>query len=145
MKVSDINKNYVLKLKALSDTMRLKMIACLDEIRTVKQIADILETDHHALYHHMKVLENVSIVKLVKTRKIGNITEKYYKLSEDWYVLPPIFEETGLVKIPEPQRNDICKLFKDLSHEKVSFSTKKPVTNIQFKVSSAKLSERKSC
>ena len=67
----EIDSCYVMKLKALSETTRLRMIPHLSEPRTVKQVADILETDHHALYHHMRVLEKAQIVELVKTKKVG--------------------------------------------------------------------------
>ncbi|MBU1022907.1 helix-turn-helix domain-containing protein [bacterium] len=88
MKIPDMHTNYVLKFKALSEPTRLKMIAHLSEPHTVKQVADILEIDHHALYHHMHVLEKSGIVELVKTRTIGNITEKYFKLTDNWIMMP---------------------------------------------------------
>ena len=88
MTMPDMHTNYVLKFKALSEPTRLKMIGHLSEPHTVKQVADMLEVDHHALYHHIHVLEKSGIVELVKTRTIGNITEKYYKLTDNWVMMP---------------------------------------------------------
>ena len=90
MNIKDIDASRVLKFKALSETIRIRMIPHLSEPRTVKQVADILGIDHHSLYHHMRVLENANIVELVKTRELGNITEKYYKLVDNWIIMPAV-------------------------------------------------------
>ena len=93
MDFNDIDASRVLKFKALSGPLRIKMIPHLSEPHTVKQVADILGMDHHALYHHMRVLEKAGIVELVKTHDTGNITEKYYKLVENWIVMPLLSEQ----------------------------------------------------
>jgi DNA-binding transcriptional ArsR family regulator len=79
----DMEKTQERKLKAILDPTRLKMLYKLKTPRTVKQIADSLGVDHHALYHHMTVLEKAGLVKLDKKLQKGNLVEKYYKLVED--------------------------------------------------------------
>jgi DNA-binding transcriptional ArsR family regulator len=79
----DFEKTQERKLKAILDPMRLKMLYKLKVPRTVKQIADSLGVDHHALYHHMNVLEKAGLVKLDKRLQKGNLVEKYYRLVDD--------------------------------------------------------------
>jgi DNA-binding transcriptional ArsR family regulator len=79
----DLEKTQERKLKAILDPTRLKMIYQLKTPKTVKQIADNLSVDHHALYHHMTVLEKAGLVKLDKKIQKGNLVEKYYRLIED--------------------------------------------------------------
>jgi DNA-binding transcriptional ArsR family regulator len=79
----DLEKTQERKLKAILDPTRLKMLYKLKEPRTVKQIADSLGVDHHALYHHMGVLEKAGLVKLDRKVQKGNLVEKYYSLVED--------------------------------------------------------------
>jgi len=79
----DLEKTQERKLKAILDPTRLKMIYQLKTPKTVKQIADNLQVDHHALYHHMAVLEKAGLVKLDRKVQKGNLVEKYYRLIED--------------------------------------------------------------
>ena len=79
----DLEKTQERKLKAILDPTRLKMLYKLKTPRTVKQIADSLGVDHHALYHHMSVLEKAGLVKLDKRLQKGNLVEKYYRLVDD--------------------------------------------------------------
>jgi DNA-binding transcriptional ArsR family regulator len=95
MNSQDVQTLKALRFKALSEITRLKMIPHLSEPRTVKQVADQLGLDHHSLYHHMHVLEKSGIVQMVKTRKVGNITEKYYQLVDNWVVMPETDGKTG--------------------------------------------------
>ena len=79
----DLEKTQERKLKAILDPTRLKMLYKLKSPRTVKQIADSLGVDHHALYHHMTVLEKAGLVKLDRKIQKGNLVEKYYRLVDD--------------------------------------------------------------
>ena len=79
----DLEKTQERKLKAILDPTRLKMLYKLKEPRTVKQIADSLGVDHHALYHHMNVLEKAGLVKLDRKVQKGNLVEKYFRLVDD--------------------------------------------------------------
>ena len=72
------------EIKAYSDPYRLKIIAFLKNNReeaTVKQIADFFEEVPSKVYYHVKKLERVGIVKLVKTEEIKGIIAKYYSLT----------------------------------------------------------------
>ena len=95
MSIHEVDPTKDLKFKALSEATRLRMIPHLSEPRTVKQVADALGVDHHSLYHHMRVLEKAGIVHMVKTKNVGNITEKYYQLIDNWVVMAETEETIG--------------------------------------------------
>ena len=115
MKAFEIDSSYVLKFKALSEPTRLKMIPHLSEPHTVKQVADLLAIDHHALYHHMRVLEKAEIVKLVKTREVGNIIEKYFQLTENWVMMPGNSENASIHGFNPLLHQAIFNMLEDLS------------------------------
>lgn len=83
MRLTPIQQRQIKTFKALADGTRMKMIAVLNRPMTVKQLADLIGEDHHKLYHHMRVLEQAGIVKLVETRTDSHIVEKYYLLVEN--------------------------------------------------------------
>jgi DNA-binding transcriptional ArsR family regulator len=115
MKALEIDSSYALKFKALSEPTRLKMIPHLSEPHTVKQIADLLEIDHHALYHHMRVLEKAGIVTLVKTKEVGNIIEKYFQLTNNWVVMPGNSEKSLMLGFNPLLHQAIFSMLEDLS------------------------------
>jgi len=70
------------QVRALVDPIRVRMMeVLLRESRpmTVKQVADALEEKPHRLYHHMAVLEQAGLVKLVDVVIKSGIAEKYYQ------------------------------------------------------------------
>lgn len=76
------NSDHI-QLKAFANPLRLRMMAHFSEPRTVKQVADIMGIRPHTLYHHIGVLEQCGVVKLLRRVKLhGSIEEKYYKLTE---------------------------------------------------------------
>ncbi len=136
MGVQEIDACYVMKLKALSETTRLKMIPHLSEPRTVKQIADILEVDHHALYHHMRVLEKAQIVELVKTRKVGNITEKYFTLTDNWVVMLGSSEHFGVANLSPLIRQMVLTMLEDLTKATQTPDESASIYRLYFKFNS---------
>lgn len=78
------------EIKTYSDPYRLKIITFLKNNReeaTVKQIADFFEEVPSKVHYHIKKLERVGIVKLVRTEEIKGIIAKYYSLTaEDFQI-----------------------------------------------------------
>jgi DNA-binding transcriptional ArsR family regulator len=136
MGIQEIDACYVMKLKALSETTRLKMIPHLSEPRTVKQIADILEVDHHALYHHMRVLEKAQIVELVKTRKVGNIVEKYFTLTDNWVVMLGSSEHFGVANLSPLIRQMVLTMLEDLTKATQTPDESASIYRLYFKFNS---------
>ncbi|MGN8844500.1 helix-turn-helix domain-containing protein [Niallia sp. HCP3S3_B10] len=52
------------------------------EAKAIKQIADEMKEKQSRLYYHMKKLEELRLVEVVKEEKLGNIIQKYYKAAE---------------------------------------------------------------
>lgn len=65
--------------RAVADPTRQKILELLRErAATTKQLAQALEMRPGAIGHHLKVLEEVGFVRVVGTRQVRAITEKYY-------------------------------------------------------------------
>ena len=137
----DLEKTQERKLKAILDPTRLKMLYKLKEPRTVKQIADSLGVDHHALYHHMNVLEKAGLVKLDRKVQKGNLVEKYFRLVDDAMSfkmdLLPKELSSNLVQ------NLIQTIYKDYTQEVESHQepVKAGATHLVIEVPKEKLSE----
>ena len=134
MKLTNIDSSYVLKFKALSDTTRLKMLPHLSEPHTVKQFADMLNVDHHALYHHMRVLESAKIARLVKTRKMGNIVEKYFQLTDNWVTVPDKAMKDGSLPINPLVRQAVLSILEDLNETVQAGNESGQVHRVWYKV-----------
>ncbi len=66
-------------LKALaSDTRLLILDLLLDRAATTSQLADALDIPKGTVGYHLKVLEDVGLVHIVRTAKVRAMTEKYY-------------------------------------------------------------------
>jgi DNA-binding transcriptional ArsR family regulator len=65
--------------RAVADPTRQKILQLLRErAATTKQLATAFGMKPGAIGHHLKVLEEVGFVRVVKTRQVRAITEKYY-------------------------------------------------------------------
>jgi DNA-binding transcriptional ArsR family regulator len=142
MKLTNVDSKYILKFKALSETTRLKMLPHLSEPRTVKQIADIMKVDHHSLYHHVRVLESAGIVELIKTRQVGNIVEKYYKLTENWVTVPGGKEVLEGVPINPLVQQAVFSMLEDLAETAQAGNESGQVHRIWYKINQANLKEK---
>jgi DNA-binding transcriptional ArsR family regulator len=67
------------QLKALGDPLRFTLLGLLSErAATTSQLADALDRPRGTIGHHLKVLEAAGLVRVVRTRKVRAMTEKYY-------------------------------------------------------------------
>lgn len=65
--------------KAFADSTRHRIVSLLYErAATTKQLAEALGQKPGSIAHHLKVLEGVGFVRVVRTRQVRAITEKYY-------------------------------------------------------------------
>ncbi|QIN82640.1 helix-turn-helix domain-containing protein [Rubrobacter tropicus] len=65
--------------KAFADPTRQRVVNLLYErAATTKQLAGALGQSPGRMAHHLKVLEGVGLVRVVRTRQVRAITEKYY-------------------------------------------------------------------
>ena len=67
------------QLRALGDVLRARIVGLLRErSASTTELATALETPKGTVAHHLKVLETAGLVRVVRTRKVRALTEKYY-------------------------------------------------------------------
>jgi DNA-binding transcriptional ArsR family regulator len=67
------------QLRALADTVRMKIVARLRErAASTTELARELDLPKGTVGHHLKVLERAGLIRVVRTRKVRALTEKYY-------------------------------------------------------------------
>jgi DNA-binding transcriptional ArsR family regulator len=67
------------QLRALGDELRGKIIRRLRErARSVSELAQELGLPKGTVAHHVKVLENAGLIRVVRTRQVRALTERYY-------------------------------------------------------------------
>lgn len=67
------------RLRALADDLRIRIVTILrDRAASTTELAERLELPKGTVGHHLKVLEKAGLVRVVRTRKVRALTEKYY-------------------------------------------------------------------
>jgi DNA-binding transcriptional ArsR family regulator len=67
------------QLRALADSTRGRIIALLNQrAASTTELAAALEMPKGTVGHHLKVLEQAGLVRVVRTRQVRALTEKYY-------------------------------------------------------------------
>jgi DNA-binding transcriptional ArsR family regulator len=65
--------------RAFADPTRQRIVSLLQErAATTKQLAGALGLSPGTVGHHLKVLEEAGLIRVVRTRKVRAMTEKYY-------------------------------------------------------------------
>jgi DNA-binding transcriptional ArsR family regulator len=65
--------------RAVGDPIRSRIISLLSErAATTSQLAKALDRPKGNIGHHLKVLEEAGLVRVVRTRQVRAVTEKYY-------------------------------------------------------------------
>ena len=65
--------------RAVGDATRQRIISLLTErAATTSQLAEALGQPKGSVGHHLKVLEKAGLIRVVRTRKVRALTEKYY-------------------------------------------------------------------
>lgn len=67
------------QMRALADEVRSAIVARLrDRARSTQQLSEDLAIPKGTVGHHLKVLERAGLVRVVRTRQVRAITEKFY-------------------------------------------------------------------
>ena len=67
------------QLRALADPLRAKVVTLLRQrAASTTELATALGTPKGTVGHHLKVLERAGLIRVVRTRKVRALTEKYY-------------------------------------------------------------------
>lgn len=66
-------------LRALAHDLRTKIVASLrEQARSVTELAEELDVPKGTVGHHVKVLEDAGLIRVVRTRRVRALTEKFY-------------------------------------------------------------------
>jgi DNA-binding transcriptional ArsR family regulator len=78
------------EIKAFSDPLRLRIIhLLLDRRATNQQIATELGEPPSKVFHHLRVLADAGLIRLVETRVSGKNVEKFYRAAARAFILRP--------------------------------------------------------
>jgi len=67
------------QLRAMADPFRVRLIQLLrDRARSTQEISEELSVPKGTVGHHLKVLESAGLIRVVRTRKVRAVTEKFY-------------------------------------------------------------------
>lgn len=67
------------QLKAMADPLRTQLIQLLrDRARSTQEISEEIGVPKGTIGHHLKVLEDAGLIRVVRTRKVRAVTEKFY-------------------------------------------------------------------
>jgi DNA-binding transcriptional ArsR family regulator len=67
------------QLRAMADPFRVRLIQLLrNRARSTQELAEELEMPKGTVGHHLKVLEAAGLIRVVRTRKVRAVTEKFY-------------------------------------------------------------------
>jgi DNA-binding transcriptional ArsR family regulator len=79
--------------RLLSDETRAAIIVLLAERpATTAQLAEALDRPKGTVGHHLKAMEAAGLIKVVRTRKVRALTEKYYGRVARTYLFPNVDE-----------------------------------------------------
>jgi DNA-binding transcriptional ArsR family regulator len=67
------------QLRAMADPFRVQLVQLLrDRARSTQELSEELSIPKGTVGHHLKVLESAGLIRVVRTRKVRAVTEKFY-------------------------------------------------------------------
>ena len=67
------------QLRALGDELRTRIVVLVREhAHSISELAELVNLPKGTVGHHVKVLEKAGLVRVVRTRKVRALTERYY-------------------------------------------------------------------
>lgn len=97
------------QVRAIADPLRQRILELMIEAPvTTKQVAEKINEQPTKLYHHVEILEQVGLVKLVETRPKRGTVEKYYQAVADSFTV-----DRGLFA-SRPQTDEHVKMMLDV-------------------------------
>ena len=76
------------RLRALADDLRSKIVMLLRErAYSTTELAELLGVPKGTVGHHLKVLERAELIRVVRTRQVRAVTEKYYGRTARLFIL----------------------------------------------------------
>jgi DNA-binding transcriptional ArsR family regulator len=76
------------QLRALGDERRTRIVTLLRErARSISELAELLGQPKGTVGHHVKVLERSGLIRVVRTRQVRAVTERYYGRAARLFVM----------------------------------------------------------
>ncbi|MED2973993.1 helix-turn-helix domain-containing protein [Fictibacillus sp. B-59209] len=105
------------QLKVISDPLRLKVLwEIIDEAKTGKMIAGILEAPAPKIHYHLKELDRVGLITVEKTEEKNGIIQKFYR---------PIARNFSVENILKQHKDHVKNELSDTLRENVLISLDK--------------------
>lgn len=82
--------------EALGEPTRLEMLELLMRPHTVAEVAERMRVPRTRLYHHVNLLEETGMIRVVDTRRSGAVTEKIYQVTATSFQPSPRYLEEAL-------------------------------------------------
>lgn len=116
--------------KAVGDPVRSRIISLLSErAATTSQLAEALGRSKGNVGHHLKVLEEAGLIRVVRTRRVRAITEKYYGRTARLFVFHDVtaddpdekfqFLRTAMEEYDEPEDPAVFSGGSTLRHARI--------------------------
>jgi DNA-binding transcriptional ArsR family regulator len=84
------------QLRALGDDLRTRIVVLLREhAHSITELAELLDLPKGTVGHHVKVLEKAGLVRVVRTRQVRALTERYYGRSARLFIFKSTDEAGG--------------------------------------------------
>lgn len=71
--------------EVIGDPIRMEIVELLDRPRSVKELAEAMQVPRTRLYHHIGLLVDAGIIRIVESRAVGALTERIYQVSARSY------------------------------------------------------------
>jgi DNA-binding transcriptional ArsR family regulator len=85
------------QLRALGDDLRARIVILLREhAHSTTELAETLHLPKSTVAHHLKVLEHAGLVRVVRTRKVRALTERYYGRTARLFVFKSPDDPVGI-------------------------------------------------
>jgi DNA-binding transcriptional ArsR family regulator len=112
------------QLRALGDDLRSKIVVLLrDRAASTTELAENLGLPKGTVAHHLKVLEKAGLVRVVRTRKVRALTERYYGRTARLFLFKTS-DDAGA----ESLRNVAAASLRTVAEEILPFSEGDPTT-----------------
>jgi DNA-binding transcriptional ArsR family regulator len=111
------------QLKVISDPLRIKILwEIIDEAKTGKMVADLLEAPAPKIHYHLKEMERVGLLKVERTEEKNGIIQKFYR---------PVAQSFSIAEILPDQRHAVKDELSDALKENILVSLDKTKTLIR--------------
>ncbi|MBY6037897.1 helix-turn-helix domain-containing protein [Fictibacillus nanhaiensis] len=111
------------QLKVISDPLRIKIMwELIDEAKTGKMLADILEVPAPKIHYHLKEMERVRLLTVERTEEKNGIIQKFYR---------PVAKSFSIEEILPDQRHAVKDELSDALKENILVSLDKTKSMIR--------------